>query len=171
MLTNIQNIQKIVYILDSSAFFASFYEEGVLLITIDTVVDEVRDTASAMHLSVLQEKGMRVEPVNALQIKSVLDAARKTQDIDKLSETDIQVLAKAKEHDGTIVTDDYAIQNVAAVLGIKVRSLMQKKIRSVYIGVRKCTGCGHKSESETICSVCGTPTKRMKSSFNTTKQG
>ena len=162
MLKNVQSKSDTVYVLDSSAFFASFYEEGVLLITIDAVVDEVKDAASAMHLSILQEKGMRVEPVDAVQIKSVLDAARHTQDIDKLSETDIQVLAKAKEHDGTIVSDDYAIQNVAMVLGIKVRSLMQKKIRSVYVGMRKCTGCGHKSESDAICPVCGSPTRRTK---------
>ncbi|MCK5660505.1 MAG: hypothetical protein KAH86_04035, partial [Methanosarcinales archaeon] len=87
MLKNIQSASDAVYVLDSSAFFASFYEEGVLLITIDAVVDEVKDAASAMHLSILREKGLRVEPVNASQIKSVLDAARHTQDIDKLSET------------------------------------------------------------------------------------
>lgn len=170
MLKNMQSTSKTVYILDSSAFFASFYEEGALLITIDAVVNEVRDAASAMHLSVLQEKGLRVEPVDVSQIKSVLDAARHTQDIDKLSETDIQVIAKAKEHGATIVTDDYAIQNVAAVLGIKVRPLMQKKIRSVYVGVRKCAGCGHKSESDTICPVCGTATKRMKSTRRPAKR-
>jgi len=159
-----------VYVLDSSAFFASFYEEGALLITIDAVVDEVKDAVSAMHLSILQEKGMRVEPVDASQIKSVLDAARKTQDIDKLSGTDIQVLAKAKEHGATIVTDDYAIQNVAMVLGIKVRPLMQKKIRSVYVGIRKCAGCGHRSESDLICPVCGSATKRMKSTHRPVKR-
>ncbi len=170
MLKNIQSASDAVYVLDSSAFFASFYEEGVLLITIDAVVDEVKDAASAMHLSILREKGLRVEPVNASQIKSVLDAARHTQDIDKLSETDIQVLAKAKEHYGTIVSDDYAIQNVAMVLGIKVRPLMQKKIRSVYVGMRKCAGCGHKSESDTICPVCGSATKRMKSTRRPAKR-
>lgn len=162
MLKNVQSKSNAVYVLDSSAFFASFYEEGVLLITIDAVVDEVRDAVSVMHLNILQERGLRVEPVDAVQIKSVLDAARKTQDIDKLSDTDIQVIAKAKEHGGIIVTDDYAIQNVATVLGIKVRSLMQKKIRSVYVGLRKCVGCGHKSESDAICPVCGSSTRRAK---------
>lgn len=155
-----------VYVLDSSAFFASFFEEGALLITIDDVVDEVRDRASLMHLDILRDKGLRVEPVIASYVRSVTDAARKTHDIDKLSGTDIRILAKAQEQgpDAILVTDDYAIQNLASFIGVKVRPLLQKKIRSVYVGTRKCTGCGSKAGSDEICPVCGSPTRRVKQS-------
>ncbi len=60
-------------------------------------------------------------------IKKVKKEASKIGYLEKLSETDIDVLALALERKGAILTNDFAIQNVARRLGIRFEG--EKKIK------------------------------------------
>lgn len=94
--------------------------------------------------------------------KHVIDEAAKTGDIAVLSETDIAVLATAYELRAGIITDDYAIQNVAHFLKIPYEGSDLKPIGSMVRWAFKCTGCGkiYQSTREN-CEICGHGLRRI----------
>ncbi len=144
-----------VYVIDSSAIFQrkAVYAN---MVTVPEVVAEILDEASAIYFSV---KDLRVEEASKESIEEVTRVARETGDIHKLSKTDIMVLAKAldevkKGNDVILVTDDYAIQNVAMELGIKFEGIIQSQISKGFKWVKVCKGCGRRIDSD-VCPVCG----------------
>lgn len=144
-----------VYVVDSSAIFQrkAVYEE---MVTVPEVVSEIIDEASALYFSV---KNLRVEEASEESEKEVVTTAKITGDIHKLSNTDIKVLAKALDEkkrgkDVILVTDDYAIQNVAMKLGIKFENIVQNGISKEFKWIKVCRGCGRRIDSD-ICPVCG----------------
>ncbi len=144
-----------VYVMDSSAIFQrkAVYDN---MVTVPEVVAEILDEASAIYFSV---KELRVEEASDESLRKVIEAASKTGDIYKLSKTDLRVLAKAldemkKGNEVVLVTDDYAIQNVAMKLGIKFEGIVQNQISKEFKWVKVCRGCGRKIDSD-ICPVCG----------------
>lgn len=64
------------------------------------------------------------------------------------------------KEEGVLLTDDYAVQNVASMLGIKVEPVVQKKIKDVLIWQKVCIGCKRKFDSGDICPVCGSPMRK-----------
>ena len=147
------------YIADSSVFIL-----GMPLppppqnrtITTPDVLRELKDMQSKMALEAAVDQGMRIEPPLPHLVSKVCDHARATGDIARLSETDIGLLAKTLEYDGSLCTDDYAIQNVAESLGIKTEPIAQEQIRETFEWGMRCTGCGRRFESgDQTCPVCG----------------
>ena len=148
-------MKKVVYIIDSCVIFLrkAVYDE---MVTIPEVISEILDENSKLYLSV---KNLRVESASNESIREAMDIAKETGDIHKLSDTDIKLIAKALDelkrgNDVVIVTDDYAIQNVAKRIGIKFEGVIQKKISKEYKWVKVCSGCGRKIKSD-ICPICG----------------
>ncbi len=105
---------------------------------------------------------VRAMKPSAGYIDLAMEYASKTGDINVLSKTDIDVIALSLELDGTIITDDYAIQNVARSSGISYSGSgidpIKKEIKWKY----RCTGC-RKTFTEYIdtCPVCGHEIKRF----------
>ena len=96
--------------------------------------------------------------------EEIKNAARKTGDLEKLSETDIDVLALAKELGVTLVSDDYNIQNVAEKIGIKYISVFNKRISKFFVWRKYCPACKKYLGSElNECPTCGTALKRVPS--------
>jgi UPF0271 protein len=144
-----------VYVIDSSAIFQrkAVYDN---MVTVPEVASEIIDEASALYFSV---KDLKVEEASEESLKEIINTAEKTGDIHKLSNTDLKVLAKAldeikKGNEVILVTDDYAIQNVAIKLGIKFENIVQNKISKEFKWVKVCRGCGRRIEGD-ICPVCG----------------
>ena len=66
----------------------------------------------------------------------------------------------ARELGGTVLTDDYSIQNVASRLGIPYEVILERGIREVVRWRYRCTGCGKFFEKPTKeCPVCGARVK------------
>jgi UPF0271 protein len=102
----------------------------------------------------------------------VKEAASRTGDLEKLSATDIEVIAVALEVKGTIVTDDFAIENVASVLGLKFYGADLKPISREIKWHFRCTGCGKKFSTHTKeCPVCGHTVRRIAKSYNPRRTG
>jgi len=123
------------YVLDSSAFINRLYEAlepDAELRTIPEVYEEVR----SKYRFLLFSKHLKVHDPSSEVVREVLKAAAETGDIRKLSTTDIRVIAAAKELEATLVTDDLAMQNVAAYLGIPFKGF--KRITHLIIRRRKC---------------------------------
>ncbi len=142
-----------MHVLDASAIILrkAVYDD---MITVPEIIQEIKDENSRLYLDVVN---IRVEEAKEEFVMTVIDAAKKTGDIERLSDADIRLIAKALEVDGTVVTDDYSIQNVAGKLGIKYENVMQKGIEKEFKWIRVCRGCKKITERK-ICEVCGSET-------------
>lgn len=100
-----------------------------------------------------------MDPENEF-ISTIKDAAKKTGDFFQLSKQDISILALCLNLNGELITDDFAISNVARNLSLKVSPIMTTGIADVGRWVQYCPGCrtNHKFGKE--CPNCGTPLKR-----------
>ncbi len=142
-----------MHVLDATAIIKKAeYKDAV---TTPEVVDELKDEDSKLYFSV---KGIRVEEARKEYLEKVVEVAKKTGDIHKLSKADLSVLAKALEYNATVVSDDYAVQNVAKALGLNFVGVIHKGISKYFRWIKVCRGCGRKINSD-ICPICGSEAK------------
>lgn len=142
---------------DASVFIWGKRPEGEL-ITVPAVEAELKDLRSRSMLHIFEA---RVESPSSQALKNAREAAAKTGDIAVLSAADLEVLAKALEYGAVLATDDYALQNVALHLGLRIEPIGQPRIRRELRRVLKCQGCGKSFEGE-ACPDCGTPARKKK---------
>lgn len=151
-----------VLILDTSAFFLTFPLPGGRW-TVPRVEEELRDLRGKTRFGILRDEGMGVREPSGPSLETVKEAAGMSGDLAVLSETDISLLALALDLQGTVVTDDFAIQNTAHRLAIPVRPIIQRRAGARAWKIR-CTGCGkyfdQASQPGEDCPVCGSPLKR-----------
>jgi UPF0271 protein len=145
-------------VFDTSFFFGEFPTEGDLF-TVPSVVDELKDIRAKGNFEKLCARGLRVQSPTAEGRKRVISAARTTKDVMVISATDRDLLALALDLGADLHTDDFAIQNVALVLGVKTVPILQRKALRVHWKYR-CSGCGRYAEQDGECPVCGAAIKR-----------
>lgn len=153
------------YIADSAVFIMGNRNfDSSLLITVPSVADELKSQDSLLRFDLAKEGGLRVEWPEPEMVKLVKEMAERTRDSEELSKTDLEILAKALEHKDrcVLLTDDYAVQNVAIQLGIKVEPIAQKKIKDILIWQKQCIGCKKKFEKGETCPICGSPLKKKR---------
>lgn len=144
-------------IADSSVFILGKDLQGDVL-TVPSVVKELKDISSRMKLQV---SDVRIEEPSLESLRRATRAAKETGDLISLSSTDLDVLAKALEYQATVATDDYAVQNVAAHLGLKIEPVLQRGIKKVVMHRWKCMACNTPFDGD-VCPVCGTPPQKRK---------
>jgi UPF0271 protein len=145
-------------ILDSSAFFS---------------MDNLPDEEHACPPGVIRELENHGDPRLALwgdmvrvsdcteaSLEKVKATAAKSGDSNRLSPTDMTVIALALDLNGTIWTDDYSIQNVASMLGIPYRAVGMAGIKKVVKWNYQCMGCKKwYKEKQPDCPICGSQMK------------
>jgi UPF0271 protein len=146
------------FVLDTSVFIYSVLISGNMY-TVPEVTRELRSSEAGVVLQEYLKDGLKIESPPKTDVEIVTEKAKSTGDYLRLSQADIDLLAKALELSGTLVTDDYSIQNVAALLGIETQPIQQARIKRVLKWRRRCVGCGRLYESEAICPVCGSEVK------------
>jgi len=155
-----------VYVIDTSGFIAQVDFSDGTTVTVPAVVDEIMDSTSRLRFDLLKDAGLRVELPDGPCREMVRSAAISTGDVSVLSVTDLDILAKALEKKSgfevILVTDDYAIQNVAANLGIEYKTAATSGIRKKVVWELKCTGCGNVVESGIECPICGSGVRRRR---------
>ncbi len=145
-----------MFVLDTSALIAGLKFPPEEIIIPPSVVSELKEKPPDLDL-------YKVISPEEEAIEIVKEASKKTGDFEVLSETDFEILALGYQEKATIVTDDYAIQNVASYLGIKYVPAGIKGIKERRKWKWRCTGCGRyfrKYYKE--CPVCGAPLRRVK---------
>ncbi|WP_435100253.1 NOB1 family endonuclease [Halarchaeum sp. P4] len=148
-----------MYVLDSSAFIDEYDADGPAA-TIPAVREELKDAAS-YRFDAMEGAGMTVHAPDEVSVRRVRDAASRTGDLDVLSETDVRVIAAALELDAVLVTDDYAMQNVADALDVDVDSIAKQGISERRDWNFQCQGCGREfDEKRERCPVCGSSLAR-----------
>ncbi len=155
-----------ILVLDAGAFFAGF--EPLALqrraYTVPEVLEELRSQSLKVKIA-LEQHLLEVRSPAERYLKHVQRAAAKTGDIAKLSRTDMAVLALALElasegQEVAIVTDDYAVQNVASALKLRFSPVAEMGIVRSFRWYKRCTGCGRRysaAHPRDSCEVCGSP--------------
>jgi UPF0271 protein len=153
-----------LYIADSALFIHGKGADGPDYITVPSVATEMKSVETRMRFELACEMGMRLEQPDPVFLQQIKDKSGDTGDLQELSGTDLDVLAKALEHkeDAVLLTDDYAVQNVASILDIEVSPVSQKKIKDKLVWGRKCTACKRKFDHGDICPVCGSALKKVR---------
>ncbi|CAI50584.1 rRNA maturation endonuclease Nob1 [Natronomonas pharaonis DSM 2160] len=150
-----------MHVLDSSAFIND-YTTDEQLATIPLVREELESEAG-YRFDALEGSGMRIHIPDPETVERVKRAARETGDAETLSRTDIRLLATAFELDGVLVTDDYAMQNVADKLDTAVEVIAQEGIDERRDWNYQCQGCGRTfDEHHERCQICGSDLERKR---------
>jgi UPF0271 protein len=100
----------------------------------------------AMELSI-------VEPRQEFR-ELVESKARETGDLSRLSKPDLELLALAKQIDGTLLTDDRGVQNMALKLGLRFLPVQRVPVRKPAKLGMFCPACKRFFEAK-VCPVCG----------------
>lgn len=155
---------KFQSVIDTSAILHSNldFSKGRHLIP-NSVLDEIHDETAriAIH-SAINAKKIKVKNPRKSFIKKVVEKAKETGDFEDISPADIEVIALAVENNLPIVTDDYAIQNVAKEFGVKFETVVQEGIRKGVSWKKVCEGCKREYEmSLRICRICGSILKKV----------
>lgn len=150
------------FVLDTSALLTGRPFDGELYATPD-VLRELRRHGSSTEIEALVALKVRVVSPGPAALAAVQVEADRTGDRARLSPTDTETLAVALELDATILTDDYAIQNLAARLGVAYRPVMTPGIREVILWRYRCKGCGRVFAAlRNPCPVCGAPVRTVR---------
>lgn len=138
--------------------------------TTSSVINELRpNTTQHIRLELALEAGkVKIRSPSSSALEEIEEASRRVGDISVLSKADKDVLAVAltlsKEGFSTmLVSDDYAVQNVAESLGLKYASLTTFGIRYRFRWALYCPACKRRYSPDVhtmICNVCGTQLKR-----------
>jgi len=149
-------------VLDSTAFYAGIpYQGNGRYYTTYLVLEEVKHHNVGSSLIHTRVQVTEPSPASVAKVKST---ANKTGDIGGLSQTDMSLLALALDlakTDGgvSLVSDDFAVRNVAEVLSIPLAktSLKGGEWKNVTWKLF-CKGCGRQYTNPklTICPICGT---------------
>jgi UPF0271 protein len=145
-------------VLDSPVFFADLACQGELYTTW-SVAAELKDLSSKVRFDLQREAGMEVADPDPGFVRRTREASAAAGEGEVLSVADIDVLALALQLDAAVVTDDYALQNVARKMGVTVVPFRQKGTSGIRWRYR-CTGCGRYGKGPGECPVCGAPVKR-----------
>ena len=134
------------------------------------VMDElIPDTLPYTRFSTSRDSGrLTVERPTRRSIEAVEGVSARVGDVGVLSKADLEVLALALDlkysgESPTIVSDDYAIQNVAETLGFEHASLATFGITKKFDWIYYCPACFRRysvEEAGRRCRVCGTRLKR-----------
>ena len=74
----------------------------------------------------------------------------------RLTDADVSILALAKDYNAVLVSDDFAISNLAKSLSIELLNLGTKGIRERRKWIKYCGICGKGySSAQSVCLRCG----------------
>ena len=156
-------------VLDTTAFYAGvpYTNTSENLVTTPDVISEVSNERTRTLIALSKINVLQADPQH---YKKVKDAARFTGD-NGLSKADLSVLAlclslSAEGSEPVLLSDDFAVENVASRLGIKARPLMTGGIKTAAEWIFFCPACGKiYTKQRPDCLVCGTKLeKRLKKS-------
>lgn len=159
-----KSAKKKVFVLDSAAIlnnFSFYFNPKNSYFMTPEVVAEMKDLRSKMLIDdALHRCLLKIKEPKEKTLAQVEGQARELG-LTKLSNADISIIALAKEMKRrkiTVVTDDYAVQNLLEILGITYQPVLMEGIRERLAFQNVCESCGKKfkaSYANLYCDVCG----------------
>lgn len=153
------------YALDAGAFYTGFVfmSSAYQYWTTQAVFDEVKHIKRSHGAieALLESNTLQILNPYRKNIDKVVAAARRTGDYQKLSEADISIIALALQLEIVLVTNDYAVANVATTLKILVKSVASKGITHTRRWIAYCSACGRAfGPNAKECRLCGNRLRR-----------
>ena len=153
-------------VLDSTAFYAgipfSSNEPNYTTSLVYNEIEHIKKDHDAIQILIETKRLMICDPEHQFVI-TANNAAKKSGDIPNLSDEDISTIALSLQLNAELVTDDFAVSNVAKNLGIKVIPVMTNGIKNVITWKYYCPGCETNFSKITECPRCGNRLKRKPS--------
>ena len=150
-------------VLDATAFYAGIpFSSNDSFMTTSIVYREIEHIKSKHGaLDMLQQTNrLQIRDPKEETIKIVNQTAEKTGDKTTISEQDVSIIALALENNIELITDDFAVTNVAKQLEIKTSSLMTDGISKVGKWISYCSVCGNEFQKGKECPICGNKLNR-----------
>ena len=144
-----------MYILDTCAFLTQNHPEGEVA-TISEIESELNNRQSKQYFANMREIGLKIREPKVDSIEKIRIHSKDTGDLSVLSSIDLKILALSYETNGIIVSDDFAIQNVALHMGLEFTSCSGNEIKELRKWKYRCSACRTEArEKVDSCSVCG----------------
>lgn len=150
-------------ILDASAFYAGVpFRTSDECYTTTLVYDEIKHIKKNHDVlgTLLETNRLKIREPDKESTNKAIQIAKDTGDYPQLSKQDISIIALCIENKGEIISDDFAISNVAKNLGLKISPIMTKGIKDVGKWIHYCPGCRTNHPNGIECPICATPLKR-----------
>ena len=153
------------YALDAGAFYTGFVflSSAYGYCTTQAVFDEVKHIKRSHGAieALVESNNLQILNLDTKSIEKVVAAARRTGDHTKLSEADISIIALALQLEIVLVTDDYAVANVATTLKIPIKSVASKGITHTRRWIAYCSACSTAfGPNAKECRLCGNRLRR-----------
>ncbi len=150
-------------IIDASAFYAGIpFSSSNEFYTTSLIFDEIKHIKKnhdAIDI-LLATNRLKIQDPSSEFIDIAIEESKKTGDFNQLSKQDVSLIALCLQLKGELITDDFAISNLAKNLDIKVSPLMTSGIKDVGIWIFYCPGCRKNCDSGSECPSCGSILKR-----------
>ena len=150
-------------VLDATAFYAGIpFTSSDSFITTSIVYEEIQHIKSkhgALEM-LLQTNRLQIRDPSQEYILKVKNTAEKTGDKLTISEQDISIIALSLENNAELITDDFAVMNIAKQLEIQTLSLMTQGINSIGKWISYCSVCGKEFSNKKECPICGSELNR-----------
>jgi len=156
-------------VLDSSAFYAGIpFSSNEPSITTSHVYNEIKHIKKdhdAVQI-LIETRRLKISDPEHKFIITVNDAAKKSGDFPNLSQEDVSIIALSLQLNAELITDDFAVSNVAKNLSIKVIPIMTSGIKKVVTWIYYCPGCKTDFSETRNCPNCGNRLKRKPGKIN-----
>ena len=156
-------------VLDSSAFYAgipfSSSEPSVTTSYVYNEIKHIKKDHDAVQI-LIETRRLKISDPDHRFIITVNNAAKKSGDLPKLSQEDISIIALSLQLNAELITDDFAVSNVAKNLSIKVIPIMTSGIKKIVTWIYYCPGCKTDFSETTNCPNCGNILKRKPGKIN-----
>ena len=145
-------------VLDASAFYAGIpFGSQIDSYTTPQVYDEIRHIKKnhdALGILLETKRLTMIQPEKEYT-DVVIKMSKTTGDFNQLSKEDISSIALCLQLNGELITDDFAVSNVAQSLGLKVSPIMTMGIKDVGNWIHYCPGCHKNFLKHKECPICG----------------
>ena len=150
-------------VLDSSAFYAgipfSSNEPSYITSLVYNEIQHIKKDHDAIQILIETKRIIINEPEDRF-LTAAIDSAKKSGDFSNLSDVDVSIIALSLQLEAELVTDDFAVSNVAKNLSIKVIPVMTDGIKNIVTWMYYCPGCRTNFSKITECPRCGNKLKR-----------
>ena len=150
-------------VLDSSAFYAGIpFGSNEPSYTTSLVYDEIKHIKKNHDaVDILIETGrLTISNPESEFIEIVRNTANESGDLHELSVEDISIIALSLKLNAELITDDFAVSNVAKNLNIQVFPVMTDGIKNIVSWTYYCPGCNNNFSESIKCPKCGNTLKR-----------
>ncbi len=153
------------YALDAGAFYTGFVFSASLnrYYTTHAVFNEIKHIKKVLGAieALIESNKLQILDSDRRSVDKVLSVALRTGDYAKLSDADISIIALAFQLNITLLTNDYAVANVALRMNIPIKSTASRGIIRKRRWITYCSACSKTfGANAKECGLCGNRLRR-----------